>query len=59
MMDAMLTIGIMRTIAPETVLLFELTAGTNKPRIQSPNRPAETLPEYESTFGIVQGFGDF
>ena len=59
MMDAMLTIGIMGTIAPETVFLFELTAGTKTLRNQSPNRPAETSLEYESTFGIAQGFGDF
>ncbi len=59
MMDAMLTTGITRTIAPDPVFLFGLTAGTNTPRNQIPNRPGETLPAFESTFGIAQGFGIF
>ncbi len=56
MMDTMLTTGMLRTIALDPVYLFGLTAGT-KPRHQIPNRTAETLPAFESTFGIVQGFG--
>jgi hypothetical protein len=59
MMDAMLTIGMLRTIAPDPVFLFGLTAGTKTPRNQRPHRPAETLPAFESTFGIAQRFGVF
>jgi hypothetical protein len=59
MMDAMLTTGMLRTIAPDPVFLFGLTAGTNKPQDQIPIRTAETLPAFESTFGIAQGFGVF
>jgi hypothetical protein len=53
-MGAMLTTGMLRTIAPDPVFLFGLTAGTNKPRHQIRNRTAETLPAFESTFGIAQ-----
>jgi uncharacterized membrane protein YozB (DUF420 family) len=59
MMDAMLTTGMLRTIAPDPVFLFGLTAGTNKPQHQIPNRTAETLPAFEPTFGIARGFGVF
>ena len=55
MMDAMLTTGMLRTIAPDAVFLFGLTAGTNKPRHQIPNRAAGTLPAFESTFGSRKG----
>jgi hypothetical protein len=56
MMDAMFTTGMLRTFAPDPVFLFGLTAGTNKHQHQIPNRTAETLPEFESIFGIAQGF---
>ena len=42
MMDVMFTTGMLRTIAPDPVFLFGLTAGTNKPRHQIRNRTAET-----------------
>jgi hypothetical protein len=56
MMDAMLTTGVLRIIAPDPVFLFGLTAGTNKHQHQIPNLSEETLPAFESTFGIAQGF---
>ncbi len=59
MMDAILTTGMLRTIAPDPVFHFGLTAVTNTPQHQIPNRPAEDLPAFESTFGIAQGFGVF
>jgi hypothetical protein len=59
MMHWMLTTGMLRTIAPDPVFLFGLTAGTNKHQHQIPNRTADTLPAFESTFGIAQGFGVF
>jgi hypothetical protein len=54
MMDAMLATGMLMTIAPNPVFLFGLIAGTNKLRHQIPDWTAETLPEFESTFGIAQ-----
>jgi hypothetical protein len=54
-MDAMLTTGMLMTIAPGTEFLFGLTAGTNKLRHQILNRTAETLSAFagESTFEIA------
>jgi hypothetical protein len=57
--ESLLTTGMLRTIAPDQVFLFGLTAGTNKPRHHIPNRAVETLPAFEPTFGIAQGFGVF
>jgi hypothetical protein len=59
LMDAMVLTGMLSTIAQEPVFLCGLTgvtASTNKPRHQIPNRIAETLQTIVSTFGIAQGF---
>jgi hypothetical protein len=61
MMDVMFTTGMLRTIAPDPVFLFGLTAGTNKHQHQIPNKYTilKYLPDKIARFLYEYHYSDY